>query len=253
VLVGGVAAVALFLVVSLWALREYLRFLPAAQRPRDSVVLANAATVLSFAAIALDRPTVPPDAVLCLFCGAVIPLVRACLHGPSEVLTASARVAFGVLLCAFPLGHLARLFMLPATVGPSGPQGLVALLCLAVMTNDASQYVAGKLAGRHPLAPILSPKKTWEGLAGGVVVTALVTAAAAPLLAPFDRRVGALVGVGLSLLGLLGDLLVSAIKRDVGVKDSGTALPGQGGILDRCDSMLLSAPLSFYVVNAWLR
>jgi phosphatidate cytidylyltransferase len=99
----------------------------------------------------------------------------------------------------------------------------------------------------------LSPKKTWEGLAGGVVVTSLVTAAAAPQLAPFDRLTGALVGVGLSLLGLLGDLLVSAIKRDVGVKDSGSALPGQGGILDRCDSMLLSAPLSFYAVNAWLR
>ena len=244
---------ALFLVVSLWALREFLRFLPAEERPKDTVVLAVVATVLHYGAIALNLETVSPDLVLVFFCFAVIPLVRARLHGPAGVLTASGRIAFGLLVCTFALGHVARLFLLPSTVGPAGPEGLAGLLFVSIMTNDASQYVVGKLTGRHRLAPVLSPRKTWEGFAGGVLITALVTSAASSLLAPFDRLTGALLGAAMAILGLLGDLLVSAIKRDVGVKDSGAVLPGQGGILDRCDSMLLSAPLFFYVVNAWLR
>ena len=145
-----------------------------------------------------------------------------------------------------------RLFLLPARVGPAGPEGLALLLLLSIMINDASQYVFGKLLGRHKLAPSISPKKTWEGFAGGVAVTSLVTASAAPLVAPFSAATGALVGACLASLGLLGDLLVSAIKRDVGVKDTGAVLPGQGGVLDRMDSMILSAPLYFYAVKTWL-
>lgn len=252
IVLGGHAGVALFLVVSLWALREYLRLLPVEERPRDMVALAVAITVLHSAAIALNHPLVSPDVVLVFCCVAVLPLARAWRHGPPGLLTASGRLTFGLLLCAFALGHVARLFLLPAGIGPSGPQGLAGLLFVSIMSNDASQYVVGKLAGRHRLAPVLSPKKTWEGFAGGVVVTALVTSAASSLLAPFDRLTGALVGAGLAVLGLLGDLLVSALKRDVGVKDTGAVLPGQGGILDRCDSLLLSAPLYFHVVKAWL-
>ena len=126
------------------------------------------------------------------------------------------------------------------------------LLLLSIMINDASQYVVGKLTGRHALAPSISPKKTWEGFVGGVVVTSLVAALAAPLVAPFGPAMGALVGACLAALGLLGDLLVSAIKRDVGVKDTGAVLPGQGGVLDRMDSLILSAPLSYYAVKSWL-
>lgn len=253
-LIGGAAvtlgryyAVAIFLVVSAWALREFLRLLPESDRPRDTVVLSFAAVPLHYGAMAFDR-----DVVLAFWIFAVIPLVRALRHGPAGLLTGVGRIAFGLLLTAFALGHVARLFLLPAHLGPSGPEGLAMLLLLSIMINDASQYVVGKLAGRHPMAPVISPKKTWEGLAGGVLVTALVAAAATPLVAPFSRIVGALVGASLALLGVLGDLLVSAIKRDAGVKDTGAVLPGQGGVLDRMDSLILSAPLYFYAVKAWL-
>lgn len=251
-LIGGAAvacgryvAVAIFLVVSAWALREFLRLLPEGDRPRDTIVLAYAAVPLHYA-------TFDQGVVLAFWIFAVIPLVRAMRHGPAGLLTGVGRIAFGLLLTSFALGHVARLFLLPAHIGPAGAEGVAVLLLLCIMINDASQYVVGKAAGRHPMAPTISPKKTWEGLAGGVVITACVAAMATPLVAPFNRWIGALVGATLALLGVLGDLLVSAIKRDAGVKDTGAVLPGQGGVLDRMDSLILSAPLYFYAVKAWL-
>lgn len=252
ILLGPIAAIPLFVAVSAWGLAEYLRFLPEDDRLAGMVPLAYATVLLHFAALASGRVALAEGGVLLFGVFVLLPLARALRHGPSGLVAGAARVGFGVVLTAFTLGHVARLFLLPARVGPAGAEGLVALLLLCVMANDASQYVAGKLAGRRPLAPTISPKKTWEGFAGGVLITSAVGALAAPLATPFGRAIGALVGASLSALGLLGDLLVSAIKRDVGVKDSGAVLPGQGGVLDRVDSLFLSAPLYYHAVTTWL-
>ena len=121
------------------------------------------------------------------------------------------------------------------------------------MANDAAQYLSGKLFGRHKLSPVLSPKKTWEGLIGGALVTGMVAAAISSRLSPFHPALSALIGIGISVFGLMGDLLISAVKRDAGVKDTGSVLPGQGGILDRCDSLLLTAPLFAQALLWWSR
>lgn len=258
-LIGGAAvaggrfvAIPVFLSLSAWALWEFLRLLPDEDRPNQTVVLAYLGVLVHYGAMVLDHPELSSGVALSFWIVAVIPLARAMRHGPAGLLTSVGRVGFGLLLTTFALGHVARLFLLPARVGPAGPEGLVLLLLLSIMINDASQYVVGKLMGRHTLAPSISPKKTWEGFVGGVAVTSLVAALAAPLVAPFGPAMGALVGACLASLGLLGDLLVSAIKRDVGVKDTGAVLPGQGGVLDRMDSLILSAPLFYYAVKSWL-
>lgn len=260
-LVGGLAvvlgpwgAIPIFAVVSAATLREYLALLPAADRRPALDALAYLAVPLHYAAVLTRMPALAYGGIVAW--GALaLPLARMWLCGAEGFLAASARLLFGLLLTVLALSHPAMIFLADRGVAPAGPEGLAALLMLLVMTSDAAQYVAGKLLGKRRIAPSISPNKTLEGLLGGALIAALVGAAAAPLITPFSRAAGAGLGAGFCVIGLLGDLLISAVKRDAGVKDTGAVLPGQGGVLDRCDSMLLTGPLYLYLyVGApWLR
>ena len=123
-------------------------------------------------------------------------------------------------------------------------QGFDNIMTLVILVgcNDTFAYVFGVLLGKHKLAPHISPKKTWEGFIGGLVFTALGGALAFRYLLEFDARIGAVVGVMGVITATVGDLIESAIKRDLAIKDMGTLLPGHGGMLDRIDSALLTAP-----------
>lgn len=125
--------------------------------------------------------------------------------------------------------------------GPHGGHGAIAVFFILVMMADAMRYVAGKLFGRTPLAPVMSPKKTVEGLVGGMVIVAAIGGVLVPRL--LHRSVVEGVVVGVAVVGLFGDLVMSAFKRDAGKKDSSALLPGQNGALDRCDSIVMCAPL----------
>jgi phosphatidate cytidylyltransferase len=128
----------------------------------------------------------------------------------------------------------------------------VAWLLLAVFLtqfNDVAQYIWGRLFGKHPVIPKVSPKKTVEGLLGGLATTLALAVFLGPWLVPMSRLQGAVIGLIAGLGGFLGDVTISAVKRDLGIKDSGTLLPGHGGILDRVDSLLVTAPLLFHVVR----
>lgn len=251
VLFGAPLALPIFAVVSAWTLREYLDLLPREDRHPVTDAVAYASVPIHYVTLALGNPTLF-FGVLLFWIGIVFPLVHAFVRGPSGMLGTVPRLQFGILLTVLALSHVARIFLLPSSNGPSSSAGLAGLLLLCVTINDAAQYAFGKLFGRHKLAPVLSPKKTWEGLAGGAMTTALVAAAAAHLITPFHPAVAALLGVAFSVFGLLGDLLMSAVKRDAGVKDTGAVLPGQGGILDRCDSLLLTAPLFAHALGLWI-
>jgi phosphatidate cytidylyltransferase len=120
------------------------------------------------------------------------------------------------------------------------------LICIVVAT-DVGAFAAGKTLGRHKLAPSISPGKTWEGLAGGVLAAALVSLSFSPFLIFPRTNLGALLlGIVLALVSQAGDLFESWIKRRAGVKDSGTLLPGHGGILDRVDGLSFAAPLYLF-------
>lgn len=122
------------------------------------------------------------------------------------------------------------------------------IFVLLSVSNDVGGYFAGVLLGRHPLAPSVSPKKSWEGLAGSLALAG--TVGAVGMVVAFDASpvIGVALGVASVLTSTLGDLAESLLKRDLELKDMGTLLPGHGGVLDRLDSMLLTAPLVYLVL-----
>jgi phosphatidate cytidylyltransferase len=123
---------------------------------------------------------------------------------------------------------------------------LFILLCVA---SDTGGYAVGSLIGRHPLAPSVSPHKTWEGLLGSVVLACVVGVVGLQLLFKGDPSVGVFLGVATVVTASIGDLAESMLKRDLELKDMGSLLPGHGGVLDRIDSMLLTAPAVYLILN----
>lgn len=154
---------------------------------------------------------------------------------------------WGLMVTVFSLSH-AALFV---GIGdwpeaPAGGLGLFLFLVVLTQANDVLQYLCGKWLGRRRIMPAVSPNKTWAGAIGGVLGTAALSLALAPLLTPYPVPFALLAGVLIGIAGFFGDLTVSALKRDLGIKDSGTLLPGHGGILDRVDSLFFTAPALFH-------
>lgn len=149
----------------------------------------------------------------------------------------------------FALPWLVLTLAHPLRLLQSGQSVALLLFCwimLLTQLNDIAQYFAGKALGRHRIAPRLSPNKTWEGLLGGVLFTTLLSSSATPLLLPLTHLEALGFGLLLGLGGFAGDLLFSWLKRSAGIKDFGTVLPGQGGVLDRLDSLTCTAPLCMH-------
>lgn len=125
----------------------------------------------------------------------------------------------------------------------------ISVLVILVGLNDTFAYLTGVLIGKHPMAPKISPKKTWEGFFGGVIFAATGSAFAFNYLLEQELWIGALAGVVGALAATTGDLIESAIKRDLSLKDMGTLLPGHGGMLDRLDAALITAPVFWCIIE----
>lgn len=178
-----------------------------------------------------------------------LPLRMVTIGRTDGFLGAAGTIHWGLMTTVFSLSHAAFLLTLPWSFNPAaGGAGLLLYLVLLTQLNDVAQYIWGKLLGRHPVVPAVSPGKTREGLQGGVLTTTVLAVALASLLTPFGLLQAAGVGLGLSLAGFIGDITISAIKRDAGIKDSGGLIPGHGGVLDRVDSLTYTAPLFFHYV-----
>jgi len=180
----------------------------------------------------------------------VVSLGLICEQRTDGFLRTAAGSVWGLLVTSYLLSHAVLVFTLPASSNTiSGGAGWFLLLIMLTEANDIMQALVGRRFGRNKLAPIVSPNKTWEGFAGGLVSTLLLAVFIAPWLTPLMVWQAAVIGLLTSVAGLAGDLNISALKRDAGVKDSGTLLPGQGGILDRIDSLTFTAPLFYYCVR----
>lgn len=227
---------------SLILLREGLRLLPLT--PAEQRLHGSLAALLSMAAHALAAAGLMPWALgLCLvYTGLLLGPLQMLASGPERFISRVGGLSL-VLNACITLFLFVSLLVLQAPAGrPLGGPGQGGFFFVLVIFSDAMQYVGGKCWGRHALAPSISPGKTWEGLAFASLICGLLGFGLAPWLLGLPAWAGVLLALAMVLLGLVGDLLVSCWKRDAGVKDTGTLLPGQGGVLDRCDSLIFVAP-----------
>jgi phosphatidate cytidylyltransferase len=173
----------------------------------------------------------------------------------SQALAHIAVTVFGIMYLGWLGTHLVLLRQLPATLGGDDAMGarLVFLLAALVWATDTGAYLCGVAFGRRPLAPRISPKKTVEGAFGGLLAAGLVGWLCTRSLVPFMTPLaGTVLGVVAGVAAQLGDLVESLIKRDVGIKDTAPLLPGHGGILDRFDSLLFTAPVLYYYFRLFI-
>jgi phosphatidate cytidylyltransferase len=225
--------------VALLAAWEYIAIADShgARLPRFLVL---AAIAILFAVTFLNTSLILPAIGVC----SAALLIVCCFRSPNErVLPDTAYGVFGLLYCGLTLATLPLVW-----VKPGGPWTVV-LLCCVVWTGDIAALYVGRPFGRTKLAPRLSPNKSWEGSAASLGGSVLVTAALVSLARPqFAGSLASWLGLAvvLNIFAQVGDLVESAIKRGAGVKDSGTMLPGHGGILDRIDALLLAAPALWY-------
>jgi len=163
-------------------------------------------------------------------------LIRALLQGPEGFVAKATGTTFALLYLPFLAGFLI-LLAIPST----GFQRVMTFMVL-VGCNDTFGYIVGVLFGKHPLVPTISPKKTWEGLAGSTLFTVIGGCLAFKYIMDMHWWIGIIVGLMIVFTATCGDLIESAMKRDMSLKDMGSLLPGHGGMLDRLDSVVLSAP-----------
>ena len=245
---GKAGVIVLFALASLAALREFITLTPT--RRGDHLALACAFFIvlpLQYYLIWIDwyglyAIFIPVYVFL------LLPIIAALRQDTENFMGRVAETQWGLMISVYCVSHVPALL----TLHIPGYEGrnllLIAFLVLVVQSSDVLQYVWGKLIGYHKIAPRLSPSKTLEGFVGGVV-SATALGAALWWITPFSPAQAGLMALLCTLMGFCGGLVMSAIKRDRGVKDWGQMIEGHGGMLDRLDSVIFAAPIFFHVTR----
>lgn len=261
---GPLAGVITFALISWIGLSEYFRLLEKLVQDIPGRFLAFAAIPITYAAVWYEHD---------LWFAASVPVVSVLLFAARLVgkgttkgyLAAIGSLTWGTVLIVFFVAHTARILTLPTQTNPiAGPAGWFLYLIVLTECDDIFQALWGRRFGKRKITPRISPNKSLEGLIGGflstLVIGIVLAAWLTPLAEPWVIRspggeievpyLGAVcASLWISITGFLGDLNMSALKRDAGVKDTGTLLPGQGGLLDRIDSLTFTAPAFYYFVR----
>lgn len=247
-LAGERVFIVLFAFVSLAALREFITLPPT--RPAD-----HAALFLSFfVAIPMQYGLIWVGwygffAVLIpVFAFLILPTASAVFADTTHFLARTSETQWGLMICVFCISHVPALLTLKIPGYTDRATLLVVFLLLVSQSSDVLQYLFGKLIGRHKIAPEISRSKTIEGFVGGSA-TATLLGACLWRLTPFNPWQAAGMALTITLMGFLGGLVMSAIKRDQGIKDWGHLIAGHGGMLDRLDSLAFSAPIFFHLTR----
>ena len=242
---GFYGVIGLFFVISFMALREFLSLLYI--RRGDHLALAACFYVilpLQYFLVAIDWFSmftifIPVYGFLFL------PILSALLGDTAHFLDRSTKVQWALMISVFCISHIPAILTLDIEGFEDKKLLLMIFLILVVQSSDVLQYVWGKLFGKHKIAPKLSPSKTVEGFVGGVV-SASVLGGLLYWLTPFNPVQAVLMSLLICLMGFLGGLVMSAMKRSMGVKDWGNMISGHGGMLDRMDSLCFAAPIFFH-------
>jgi phosphatidate cytidylyltransferase len=245
---GWLAVTLLFAVVSFIALREFLSLAPVRREDRPVMLAAYLTIPISYGFIVANIYgfyLVFTPVYVFLF----MPFLMACIGQTKGYLATVATFHWAIVTCVYNIGFIAFLMRVPAEEHMlAGNAGLVFLLLVATEANDVAQYVWGKLFGRRKIMPKVSPNKTWEGFLGGWATTSALIWFLGPVFTPLSGIGLGTLALFLPLAGFAGDVTMSAIKRDIGVKDTSGLIPGHGGLLDRADSLTFTAPLYFHLV-----
>lgn len=253
--IGRLAPVLMFALTSFLALREFVTLTPTRRGDHRAlfwaffIILPLHYWTLAVQWYQLFVILIPVYAFL------FIPM-RAALSGDTErFLERTAKVQWGLMVCVYFNSYApALLTMLPipgySAGDPSKNAKLLFFLVFVTQISDVMQYVWGKLCGKHPIAPKVSPNKTIEGLVGGGL-TATLLGGCLWWATPFTFWQASLISAVIVVMGFFGGLVMSAIKRDRGVKDYGALIPGHGGVMDRIDSLCFAAPIFFHITRYW--
>ncbi|SOY79593.1 putative phosphatidate Cytidylyltransferase [Cupriavidus taiwanensis] len=247
---GRTAVIVLFYLLSFFALREFVTIITTRRGDHRAIVAAFFVFLpLQYVLVYIGwygmfSILIPVYAFL------VLPILAALSSETTRFLERCAGVQWAVMVCVFCISHVPALLTLPIPGFDGRNLLLIAFLVIVVQGSDVLQYVWGKLCGKRKIAPLLSPSKTVEGFVGGVA-SATALGAALWWITPFSPWQAGAIALVIALMGFLGGLVMSAIKRDRGIKDWGHMIQGHGGMLDRLDSVVFAAPVFFHITRYW--
>ncbi len=245
---GRTGVLVLFFLISLLALREFITLLPTRRGDYFEllaafyIVLPVQYVLIGIGWYGLFAIFIPVYAFL------ILPILAASGGDTEGFLERTAKVQWGLMISVYCISHVPALLTLHIPGYAHRQLLLIAFLVIVVQSSDVLQYVWGKLLGKHRIAPSLSPSKTVEGFVGGIA-TASFLGGALYWITPFDFWQAVGMALVINLMGFLGGLVMSAIKRDRGIKDWGHMIEGHGGVLDRLDSVCFAAPVFFHLTR----
>ena len=247
VVVSRKLSLVLFGLMSFWALKEYVTIMGTRRADHKALFFAFLTIPIQYYWVwtnwyGMFIVFIPVYVFLFL------PVILMLARETAGFLSSCSRIQWGLMAFVFGLSHMGYLLALPTT-GNQGYTGQSLLLFLVLVTemNDVMQYIWGKTLGKRKILPRVSPKKTWAGFIGGVLTTS-VGGILLRFLTPFAVGEAMLFALVLAIAGFCGDVVMSAVKRDLAVKDFGDIIPGHGGMLDRVDSLCYTAPIFFHMV-----
>lgn len=229
-----------FALLSFIALRELFTILKLRAEDRSAMLLCYIAIPVQYF-FTYQGYLIASLTFIPVFMFVILPF-RLVLVGQTEgVIQSMAVIPATLMIALFGLSHLGLLLTLP------GGRGLLFFLVFITEMNDVFQFVWGKLLGKHKILPKVSPNKTWEGFLGGILSTTIL-GVALKFLTPCTTTQIIVISFFTANAGFIGDVIISSVKRDLDLKDTSSAIPGHGGVLDRIDSLVVAAPVFFHII-----